>query len=41
MLASIPNLVLLKLGTLRYPKLAYAKSFTEKLSSFKQILFQL
>ena len=37
-LGSFSNLVLLKLNTVLYPNLAYAKSFAEKFWSLKQIL---
>ena len=39
-LGSFPNLVLLKLDTVLFPNLAYAKSFTEKFCSLKQIFLQ-
>ena len=41
MLASVSILVELSLGNVLYPKLAYAQSFTEKVCSFKQILFKM
>ena len=40
MLGSFSNLVLLKLDTILYPDLAYAKGFTEKFGSLTQILFK-